>query len=125
MAISGISSAIAPLLQSTGDITKQLDDLQRQLGSGLKSDTFAGLGSQSGIAVGLNAQLSALSSYDATMTNIGGTLSLQQTVLQQISSVAGTVQTATAQPNFSIDSTGQTDSTEDSGQSTRPDAEPA
>ena len=108
MAISGISSAIAPLLQSTGDITKQLDDLQRQLGSGLKADTFAGLGSQSGIAVGLNAQLSALSSYDATMTNIGGTLSLQQTVLQQISSVAGTVQTATAQPNFSIDSTGQT-----------------
>lgn len=108
MAISGISSSIAPLIQSSGDIKKQLDDLQRQLGSGLKADTFSGLGSQSGVAVSLSAQLSALSSYDATMTNIGGTLTLQQTVLQQIASVAGTVQTATAQPNFSIDGTGQT-----------------
>ena len=59
MTISGVSSNIAPLIQSALDINKQLDDLQRQLGSGQKADTYAGLGSQSGIAVALNAQLSA------------------------------------------------------------------
>ena len=63
MTVSGVSSNIAPLIQSALDINKQLDDLQRQLGSGQKADTYAGLGSQSGIAVALNAQLSALSSF--------------------------------------------------------------
>ena len=109
MTISGISSSVSPLIQSAGDIRNQLDDLQRQLGSGLKAATFSGLGSQSGIAVGLNSQLSALSSFDDTMTNIGGTLTLQQTVLQQIATIADTVHTSTAQPKFSIDNTGQTE----------------
>ena len=42
------------------------------------------------------------------MTNVGTTVSLQQSVLQQIASVGSTVQTATVQPKFAIDSTGQT-----------------
>ena len=44
MTVSGVSSNIAPLIQSALDINKQLDDLQRQLGVGQKSDTYAGLG---------------------------------------------------------------------------------
>ena len=108
MTVSGVSSNIAPLIQSALDINKQLDDLQRQLGSGQKSDTYAGLGSQSGIAVALNAQLSAINSFDDTITNVGTTISLQQTVLQQIANIGSTVQAATVQPSFAIDSTGQT-----------------
>jgi flagellar hook-associated protein 3 FlgL len=109
MAISGISSSVSPLIQSATDIRNQLDDLQRQLGSGLKAATYSGLGSQSGITVGLNAQLSALSSFDESMTSIGGTITLQQTVLQQIATIADTVHTSTAQPKFAIDNTGQTE----------------
>ncbi len=108
MTVSSISSTIAPLLQSTLNINNELDDLQRQLGTGEKADTFAGLGSQGGITVALNAQLAALSSFGDTMTNVGTTVSLQQSVLQQIASVGSTVQTATVQPKFAIDSTGQT-----------------
>ena len=67
MAVSGVTSNIAPLLQAALDINKQLDDLQRQLGSGEKSDTYAGLGPQSGIAVALNAQLAAISSHAVCM----------------------------------------------------------
>ena len=43
MTVSGVSSNIAPLIQSALDINKQLDDLQRQLGSGQPADPYAGL----------------------------------------------------------------------------------
>lgn len=108
MAISGVSPSLAPLIQSALDINNQLNDLQRQLGSGQKADSYAGLGSQSGIAVSLNAQMAALSSFDTTMTNVGTTISLQQQVLQQVGSVGSSMQTSMATPSFSIDNTGQT-----------------
>ena len=115
MSVSSVSGNIAPLLQSVLSIDNQLNTLQQQLGSGQKSDTYAGLGSQSGVAVALNAQLAALSSYDDTMTTAGTTISLQQSILQQIASVGSTVQASTLQPNFTIDGTGQT-STQESAQ---------
>jgi flagellin-like hook-associated protein FlgL len=108
MTVSGVTSNIAPLLQAALDINKQLDELQRQLGSGQKADTYAGLGAQSGIAVALSAQLAAISSFNDTITNVGTTISLQQAVLQQIASIGNAVRSATIQPNYAIDSTGQT-----------------
>jgi flagellin-like hook-associated protein FlgL len=108
MTVSGVSSNISPLIQSAMDINKQLDDLQLQLASGQKSQTFAGLGPQSGVTVALNAQLSALSGFDDTISNVGTTISMQQLVLQQIATLGNTAQTATLQQNYSIDSTGQT-----------------
>ncbi len=110
MAISGVSSNIAPLIQSALDINKQLDDLQRQLGSGQKADTYAGLGSQSGIAVALNAQLAAITSFNDTIANVGTTISLQQVALQQIGRISNLVQSSTTQASFAIDGTGQTTS---------------
>jgi len=110
MSVTGVSPNIAPLIQSVLDVNKQLTTLQQQLSSGQKSDTYGGLGAQGGIAVALNAQLSALSSYDDAITNVGTTISLQQQVLQQVAKTAATVQDATVQQlgGFKIDSTGQT-----------------
>ena len=109
MSVTGVSANLAPLIQSVLNINKQLDTLQQQLSTGQKSQTYGGLGAQSGVAVALNAQLAALSSYDDTITNVGTTVSLQQQVLQQVAKTAGTVQTATVQQsNFAIDGTGQT-----------------
>jgi flagellar hook-associated protein 3 FlgL len=109
MSVSGVSSNVSPLLQSALNIDSQLNTLQQQLGSGQKADTYAGLGAQGGVAVALNAQLAALSSFDDTITNVGTTVNLQQSVLQQIASVGSAVQASTVQQsNFAIDSTGQT-----------------
>jgi flagellin-like hook-associated protein FlgL len=108
MTVTGVSSSISPLIQSAVNIDNQLTTLQQQLGSGQKSTTYSGLGPQSGVTVALSAQLAALSSYNDTITNVGTTISLQQSVLQQISSLGSSVQTATVQPQFAIDSTGQT-----------------
>ena len=54
MAISGIGNPIPPNIQQILNIRRQLDDLQRQLGTGQKADLYSGLGPQSGLAVGLN-----------------------------------------------------------------------
>src|SRR5674536_343037 len=44
------------------------------------------------------------------MTNVGTSISIQQAVLQQIASIGSTVQSATMQSSFAVDSTGQTTS---------------
>jgi flagellar hook-associated protein 3 FlgL len=108
MAISDIGPLLSPTLQSITSIRAQLDDLQRQLGTGEKADTFAGLGVQAGVAVALQAQLTALGGFDDTIATIGTRLNLAQTALGQISSVRQSVQGETVQPSFSIDATGQT-----------------
>jgi flagellar hook-associated protein 3 FlgL len=108
MTVSGVSASIAPVLQNILKMNSQLDDLQRQLGTGQKAADYSGLGAQSGIAVALNAQLSAISSYDDTMTNIGPNISIKQSVLQQVASVGSTVQAAVVVPKYAIDGTGQT-----------------
>ena len=53
MAINGVSSQTSVAVQSLLDMRSQLDDLQRQLGTGQKADTYAGLGIDRGLAVGL------------------------------------------------------------------------
>ncbi len=109
MSVSNVSANVSPLLQSVLSLDNQLNDLQRQLGTGQKADSYAGLGSQGGIAIAMNAQLAALSSYNDTITSVGTTVALQQSVLQQIASVGSTVQASTVQQgNFAIDGTGQT-----------------
>ena len=89
--ISGVGTTITPAIQSVLDLRAQLDDLQRQLGSGEKADTFAGLGPQAGIATGLSAQLAAIGGFDDTIATIGTRISLTQTVLTQISDVGNQV----------------------------------
>jgi flagellar hook-associated protein 3 FlgL len=108
MAITGVSPNLSTLVQSVLDINKQLVDLERQLGTGQKADNYAGLGPQSGITVALNSRLAAYSSFDDTIANVGTTVSLQQSVLQQIADIGSAVKSSAAQPNFGLDSSGQT-----------------
>lgn len=107
--ISGVGSNILPSVQSALNIDNQLTQLQGELTSGVKADTFSGLGSQAGVTVGLNAQLSALSAYATTNTIVGTRLALAQTSLGQLSSIANSVQAAAFNPtSFTIDGSGQT-----------------
>jgi flagellar hook-associated protein 3 FlgL len=108
MAISGIGGNLSPLLQSVVTIDKQLQDLQRQLGTGQKADTFSGLGSQSSVAVGLSAQLDATASFDGTISMVGTTISLAQTVLSQVAKSGSVVKSSAATAPFDPDSSGIT-----------------
>jgi len=108
MTVSGIGNNLSPVIQSVLDMRRQLDDLQRQLGTGQKADTFAGLGPQSDLATSLSAQLAAIGSFSDTITIVGTRIGITQTALSQISEVGSEVKAATLLPNFNIDGTGQT-----------------
>ena len=107
MTISGIGTRSALGVQSLVDMRNQLDDLQRQLGTGQKSDTYAGVGLDRGLAVGLRTRLSALGGYDDAITNVGVRINLAQSALGRIADIGHDVKGAALQtPN--IDSSGTT-----------------
>jgi flagellin-like hook-associated protein FlgL len=86
----------------------KLDDLQRQLGSGQKSTTYAGLGTDRGISLSLRGQLAALARYDSTMQNVGVRMQVAQSALTGIDSITHTVKQSALQSVYSFDQTGQT-----------------
>lgn len=109
MSITGPGSITATNLLAQNNMFNQLDTLSGELGTGQAATTYSGLGSQAGIALQLSAQLSAINGYSSTTTTVGTTLSVAQSVLNQIGSAGSSVQQAiTQQGAFALDNTGQT-----------------
>jgi hypothetical protein len=106
MTVTGVGMGSSLVVQMLGDMRTRLDDLQRQLGTGQKSTTYAGLGIDRGLSVGLRNQLSAMTGYADTVTNVGVRINLQQNALTGISDMASSVKGA-AQTQFTIDASGQ------------------
>ena len=74
MSITGPGSITAANLLAQTNMHNQLDTLSRELGSGQAAQTIRGLGSQAGLAMELDAQLSAINGYSNTATTVGTTL---------------------------------------------------
>lgn len=108
MSVSYIGSLSSSMLQSILDMRSKLDDLQRQLGSGEKSTTYAGLGIDRGVSLVMRSQLAALQSYDNTIASVGVRLSVAQQVLDSADDLAHTIKSAAVQTDFTIDQTGKT-----------------
>jgi flagellar hook-associated protein 3 FlgL len=70
MSTTSIGGNTALIIQSLVDMRARFNDLQRQLATGQKSDTYAGLGLNRGVTVSLNAQLSAIGGYNDTIANV-------------------------------------------------------
>src|ERR1700761_4885793 len=100
MAITGVGGASAQNLQTISDMRSQLDDLQRQLGSGNKTTTYSGLGLDRGLAIGLQTQLNAISGYQSTIDQSNVRLSLMQTALSEFSSTAQQTQGTVLQSQY-------------------------
>ena len=108
MSITGISSRSALSMQSMVDMRRQLDDLQRQLGTGRRSNTYAGIGLNRGLTVSLNSQLAALASFDSSIQQVDVRLTVAQTTLGQIAEIARQVKSAAIKSPFVVDASGQT-----------------
>jgi hypothetical protein len=108
MNVTGVGVTSSLVVQSLGDMRSELADLQRQLGTGLKSTTYAGLGIDRGLSVGLRSKLAAINGYSDAVTQVGVRISLQQTALSNIASVGNTVKSAALTQQFDLDSSGQT-----------------
>ena len=116
MTVLGVGSSSAQSLQAISQMRDQLDDLQRQLGTGQKSTTYAGLGLDRGLTIGLNSQLSAITGYQSTITQVGVRLDLMQTALTQFSAVAAQTKTKILQSQYALGGGSQTqDQTNASG----------
>lgn len=100
MAISSIGGKPATAIQQLVDLRKTLDDLQRQLSTGKKSATYAGLGFDRGVTVGLRAQLSAITGFDATADQVQTRVNIAQTSLGRISDISNSVKTAMMQGTY-------------------------
>jgi flagellar hook-associated protein 3 FlgL len=109
MSITGPGSITAANIQAVTNMTKQLDTLTAELGSGKAAQTYSGLGSQAGLALALNGQLSAINAYSNTATTVGTTLNVAQSVLSQLDGSRNTVEQAIGQQGpFALNGSGQT-----------------
>ena len=100
MTISLIGGKPATAIQSLVNLRNTLDDLQRQLSTGKKSTTYAGLGLDRGVTVGLNAQLSAMSGFDSTVDNVNTRINVAQTALGRISDIGASLKASINQGSY-------------------------
>jgi len=107
MTVTGVGPQSSLIVRALGDMRSQLGDLQRQLGTGKKSTTYAGLGIERGLAVSLRTRLSAMDGYGNTVTQIGVRMGVQQAALGRIAELGRTVKSATLGA-YDVDSSGQT-----------------
>jgi hypothetical protein len=84
------------MVQSLVDMRAQLADLQRQLGTGKKSETYAGLGIDRGLTLGLRSHLAALTGYNDTISNVNVRLDLGQAALTRMSEIGRDTKSAIA-----------------------------
>ncbi len=109
MSITGPGSVTAANVMAQTNMMNQLNTLSEQLSSGQLAQTYSDLGSQAGVALALNAQLSAINGYSNTATTVGTTLSVAQSVLSELGSTGAAVQQSSDQnPAFALNGNGQT-----------------
>ena len=108
MSISSINYASSVLGQSVRNINNQLSDLSTSLATGVKSQSYAGMGVNEGFAIAARSQLANISAFSDTMTNVNTIVGAANSAVQSLSSITGQVQGNAAATSKNITSTGQT-----------------
>ena len=75
------------LVDALAKSRSQLNDLTRQLSTGMVSATYAGLGDGRATSLAMRAKLAALSSYDATAATVGTRIAVMGTALQRLDDI--------------------------------------
>ncbi len=99
MAVGNVGARSLLLTKSLVVMRSQLGDLQRQLATGKRAETYAGIGLDRGLTVGLRSHLAAMKSYGDTITNVDVRLELSQSVLSRIAELGHEVKAASAPVN--------------------------
>src|ERR1700761_6484427 len=109
MAINSLNYAGSLILnQSVQTLKNQMSVLQSQLTTGNKSTTYAGMGVNEGFAIAARAQLSNISAFGDTMTNVNTIINAANAALQSLSDTASQVQSAAASSPQNVTGSGQT-----------------
>src|SRR5215470_13959725 len=108
MAINSVGNSNFLLGQSIVDLKSQIDTLQTQLATGKKSTVYSGMGVNEGFAIFARAQISNLSAFSTTMTNINTTIDTTNTALQSFGQIATQVKSAAGSGGAIVTGSGQT-----------------
>ena len=108
MSIASINYGSSVLGQSIRNIDQKLSDLSTELSTGVKSQNYAGMGVDEGFAVGARSQLSNITAFGDTITNVNTIINSANTVLQSLSTTVGNMQSAAAATPQNLTSNGQT-----------------
>ena len=108
MGINSIGYSGSLFGQAVLNLNNQLTNLSTQLATGEKSTTYAGMGLNEGFAVAARSQLSNISAYGGTITNVNTIISAANTALQSLTSLATTVQGDASTTSQDLNSSGQT-----------------
>jgi len=106
--INSVGNSNILLGQSIVDLKSQLDTLQTQLATGRKSTVYSGMGINEGFAIFARSQISNLSAYSTTMTNINTTIDTTSTALDSFGQIATQVKSAAASLGAVVTGSGQT-----------------
>ena len=101
MQISTLSQSLA-MRQSINDMRAQFDGLQRQLATGLKTDSYAKLGTDRNTVLSLAHQLSQLTAYTNTITKTGMRIQIMADALTRMNTIASETKTSLASSGFEL-----------------------
>ncbi len=108
MSINSIGFNNSLFGQAVQNLNSQLTNLSTQLATGEKSTTYSGMGLNEGFAIAARAQLSNISAFTTTITNVNTSIGAANTALQSLSNISTAVQNDAASTPQSLNSTGQT-----------------
>jgi flagellar hook-associated protein 3 FlgL len=108
MAINSISYSGSLFGQAVLNLNNQLTNLSTQLATGEKSTTYSGMGSGEGFAIAARQQLSDISAFGDTISNVNTTIGAENAALQSLTSIATAVQGDASTTPQTLNSTGQT-----------------
>jgi flagellar hook-associated protein 3 FlgL len=104
---TSLSTAIAA--RSISQMRDQLAELQRQLGTGKKADTYGGLGLGSGLVLNLRSQLSGTATYQSSALNVETRVKLMNLSLERIRNIREETRADLTSPfDYSLVQDGQT-----------------
>src|SRR6202051_2932379 len=108
MSINSVGFGGALFGQAVQNLNTQLTSLSTQLATGEKSTTYSGMGTNEGFAIAARSQLSQITAFTDTITNVNTTINAANTALQSLTSISGQVQSDAASTPPALNSTGQT-----------------
>jgi flagellar hook-associated protein 3 FlgL len=108
MSINSVGFGSTLFGQAVQNLNTQLTNLSTQLATGEKSTTYSGMGTGEGFAIAARSQLSQISAFTDTITNVNTTIDAANTALQSLTSITGQVQSDAATTPQNINSSGQT-----------------
>ena len=119
MSISSINYGASLLGLSVQNINKQLTDLSTQLSTGVKSPDYAGMGTNEGLAIAARSQLSDISAFSSTITNVTTVINAANTALQSLHDAQVQLQSGAASSSQDLSAAGQTSTARSSATATK------